>query len=316
MWPTSTAGEPTSRSLARTPVTRPASTCGVACRAAAASRRVVSVGGKLGTIAGLDNFCWPDPVLSEKTPDGPYKMAQLVRANQALFDVCTAYLVPPISGKDSMKNDSVRGGRKISIPPTVLFSTIAKMDDVRKAVTMNFKQAGDLIYVIGLTQDELGASEFHRWLAAEQGTPANYGGTVPSLDVPRALCTYRAMNVAIAAGLLHSSHTPTLGGLAVAFALAALGGDLGAEINLDAAPQAGKLSDDALLFAESNSRFVVTCAPEQATALEAAFAGVPCARVGTVAATRTLKLATAQRTLIESDLDALRKNFKKTLNGI
>ncbi len=281
-----------------------------------AVRRVVSVGGKLGQIAGLDNFCWPDPVLSEKTPDGPYKMAQLVRANQALFDVCTAYLVPPISGKDSMKNDSVRGGRKISIPPTVLFSTIAKMDDVRQAVTMHFKQAGDLIYVIGLTQDELGASEFHRWLAAEQGTPAHYGGTVPGLDVPRALATYRAMNAAIEAGLLHSSHTPTLGGLAVACALAALGGDLGAELNLDAAPQSGKLSDDALLFAESNSRFVVTCAPAQATALEAVFAGVPCARVGIVTGGRALKLATAKRTLIEADLDALRKTFKKTLNGI
>ena len=136
-----------------------------------AVRRVISVGGRLGQIAGLDNFCWPDPVLSEKTPDGPYKMAQLVRANKALYDVCTAFKVPPISGKDSMKNDSVRGGRKISIPPTVLFSTIAKMDDVRRAVTMNFKKAGDLIYVIGLTKNELGASEYFRMLAEEQGAP-------------------------------------------------------------------------------------------------------------------------------------------------
>jgi phosphoribosylformylglycinamidine synthase len=134
--------------------------------------------------------------------------------------------------------------------------------------------------------------------------------------VPRALCTYRAMNAAIEAGLLHSSHTPTLGGLAVACALAALGGDLGAEIQLDAAPQTGKLSDDALLFAESNSRFVVTCAPAQAAALEAAFRGVPCARVGTVTAGRKLHIATAKRTLVEADLDALRKTFKKTLAGI
>jgi phosphoribosylformylglycinamidine synthase len=240
-------------------------------------------------------------------------MAQLVRANQALYDVCTAYLVPPISGKDSMKNDSVRGGRKISIPPTVLFSTIAKMDDVRKAVTMNFKQAGDAIYIIGLTQDELGASEFHRWLAAEQGTPANYGGTVPGLDVLRALAIYRVMNSVIEAGLLHSSHTPTLGGLAVACALAALGGDLGADIQLDAVPHQRALGDDALLFAESNSRFVVTCAPDQAAALEEKFRGLPCARVGTVTAARTLSLRTAARQLVTADLDALRTAFKKTL---
>lgn len=54
-------------------------------------------------------------------------MAQLVRANQALFDVTTAYGVPCVSGKDSMKNDSVRGGRRISIPPTVLFSVIGRI---------------------------------------------------------------------------------------------------------------------------------------------------------------------------------------------
>ncbi|MEJ2111991.1 MAG: AIR synthase-related protein, partial [Acidobacteriota bacterium] len=100
-----------------------------------AVRRVISVGGSLNQVAGLDNFCWPDPVESTKTPDGAYKMAQLVRANKALYDVTMAYKVPPISGKDSMKNDSVRGNRKISIPPTVLFSVIAVMPDVRRAVT-------------------------------------------------------------------------------------------------------------------------------------------------------------------------------------
>ena len=101
-----------------------------------AVRRIIAVGGKLGHIAGLDNFCWPDPVQSEKTPDGEYKLAQLVRANQALYDFTKLYKVPCISGKDSMKNDSTRGGRKISIPPSVLFSAISRMDDITKAVTL------------------------------------------------------------------------------------------------------------------------------------------------------------------------------------
>ena len=272
-----------------------------------AVRRVISVGGRLGQIAGLDNFCWPDPVLSEKTPDGPYKMAQLVRANKALYDVCTAFKVPPISGKDSMKNDSVRGGRKISIPPTVLFSTIAKMDDVRRAVTMNFKKAGDLIYVVGSTKNELGASEYFRMLAEEQGAPANYGGEVPKLDVPLALSIYRAMGEATAKGLLRSSHTPTLGGLAVAFALAAAGGDLGAEIWTGDAK-----IDDTLLFSESNSRFVVTVAPEKAGELESLFDGLPIARVGTVTEARTLKIGEA----VEMNIEDLRNAFRKTLYGI
>ena len=74
-----------------------------------AVRKIISVGGNLDRIAILDNFCWPDPVLSKKTPDGEYKMAQLVRSCQALFDLTTLYKTPAISGKDSCKNDSTRG---------------------------------------------------------------------------------------------------------------------------------------------------------------------------------------------------------------
>ena len=272
-------------------------------------RRIVSVGGRADRIAGLDNFCWPDPVQSEKTPDGAYKMAQLVRANQALYDLCVAYGVPLVSGKDSMKNDSVRGGRKISIPPTVLFSTIGRIEDVQQAVTMPFKQASDAVYVLGLTRDERGASEFHRLLAAEQGTPAAVGGAVPQVDAAKAMALYRAHNEAVSRGLFHSSHTPTVGGLAVALALACVGGNLGAEIDLAAAPQDGKLSLDALLFSESNSRFIVTCAPERAAELESLFAGHPCARVGVVTAAQTLKIGKA----VEAEVAALRKAFKGTL---
>jgi phosphoribosylformylglycinamidine synthase II len=280
-------------------------------------RRVVSVGGDPDRIAGLDNFCWPDPVFSEKTPDGHYKMAQLVRAHKALYDVTTGFRVPMISGKDSIKNDSVRGGRKISIPPTVLFSTIGRMDDIGRAVTMPFKNAGDSIYVVGLTANELGGSEYFRFLAREQGTPASYGGELPKLDIGRALATYRAIHAAICNGRLRSSHTPTLGGLGVGFALPAVGGDLGAEIDLASLECDGKLDDDAKLFAESNSRFVITCAPENETAVEALFHGLTCARVGTVKAEKRLSIAgDGGRKIVDADIDALRRAFKETLYGV
>jgi phosphoribosylformylglycinamidine synthase II len=282
-----------------------------------AVRRVISVGGNLKQIAGLDNFCWPDPVKSEKTPDGPYKMAQLVRANKALYDVTTAFKVPAISGKDSMKNDSVRGNRKISIPPTVLFSTIGVIEDVRRAVTMYFKHPGDSIYVVGITRNELGASEYHRMLAREQGTPAAYGGTVPTLDIQGALAIYRTMSEATAGELLRSSHTPTLGGLAAAFALPAIGGGLGADIDLSSLVCEGALDDDAKLFSESNSRFVITCRPEDAEATEALFRNAPCAGVGTVAAEPRLRIKGAGgRTIVDMKIEALRRSFKETLYGI
>lgn len=282
-----------------------------------AVRRIVSVGGRLDHIAGLDNFCWPDPVLSERTPDGPYKMAQLVRANRALYDITTAYGVPCVSGKDSMKNDSVRGGRKISIPPTVLFSAIGKVDDVNQVVTMPFKNEGDVILGVGVTRGELGASEFHRLLAGEQGTPTHTGGQVPRVDIPAALRIYAAMNQAMDRGLLKSSHTPSIGGLAAGFAFCTLGGDLGAEIDLSKVPIEGKLSDDDILFSESNSRFVVTCNPADAAAVTALFDGLPIAEIGRVRSEPRLNVTGQRgRVLLNTPLTPLRKAFKETLHGI
>jgi phosphoribosylformylglycinamidine synthase len=273
-----------------------------------AVRRVIAVGGSLDRIAILDNFCWPDPVESEKTPDGAYKMAQLVRSNKALYDYTTLYKTPAVSGKDSCKNDSTRGGKKISIPPTLLISSIGQIDDVRNAVTMPLKNAGDVIYVIGETKEELGASAYYRKLAEEQGTPMNYGGTVPAVDGETALKIYAAMNRATDTGLLKSATTPSKGGLAVALALTAIGGQLGADVDLSG------VSDDAAtaLFSESNSRFIVTVAPGKAADLEALFAGLPIAKIGTVTADKKLTVKGS----VSVDIDALVKPFKKTLYGV
>lgn len=281
-----------------------------------AVRRIVSAGGRPDTIAGLDNFCWPDPVLSPSTPDGAYKMAQLVRANQALYDVCTAMRVPLISGKDSMKNDTQRGGRKISIPPTLLFSALGRIDDVRRATTLSFKRPGDVIYVFGMTHDELGASEYVRLLAATQGNPAAVGGALPGLDPAGAMDDYQALHEAMREGLIAGSHTPTLGGLAAGLALCALAGDLGAEVDLGAA--AGDLrEEDALLFSESNRRFILTCPPDRAGALEAHFRGRPLFRVGTVRDDDQVHVVGVKgKPVVACELARLRKAFRGTLWGI
>jgi len=274
-----------------------------------AVRRVIAVGGSLARIAILDNFCWPDPVESEKTPDGAYKMAQLVRANKALYDLTTLYKTPAVSGKDSCKNDSTRGGKKISIPPTLLISSIGQIDDVKKAVTMTLKDAGDIIYVIGETKDELGASAYYRKLAEEQGVPMNYGGTVPAVDGETALKIYAAMNQATDAELLKSATTPSKGGLAVALALTAIGGQLGADVEL---PGLGNLDAATALFSESNSRFIVSCAPEKAAELETLFAGLPIAKIGTVVAEKKLSI----QGVVSVSLETLVQPFKATLHGI
>ncbi|MBN2703724.1 MAG: hypothetical protein JXR23_05875, partial [Pontiellaceae bacterium] len=274
-----------------------------------AVRRIIAVGGALDRIAILDNFCWPDPVESEKTPDGAYKMAQLVRANKALYDYTTLYKTPAVSGKDSCKNDSTRGGKKISIPPTLLISSLGQIDDVSKAVTMPLKNAGDVIYVIGETKDELGASAYYRMLAEAQGAPENYGGNVPTVDGKTALKIYAAMNKATDAELLKSATTPTKGGLAVSLALMCIGGQLGADVDLSVV---GEFDAATQLFSESNSRFIVSVAPKNAAKFEALFAGLPVQKIGTANDSKKLVVKDA----VEVDIDALVKPFKSTLHGV
>lgn len=270
-------------------------------------RRVIAVGGKLDKVAGLDNFCWPDPVQSEKTPDGEYKLAQLVRANQALYDYTKKFRVPLISGKDSMKNDSTRGGRKISIPPSLLFSVIAKMDDITKSVSLDAKQAGDLVYVIGVTKPELGGSEYYAMLDA-------VGNQVPKVDAEMAKKIYQAVSNATEAELVNSLQSPALGGLAVAFAKVAMAGRLGLEIDLDKIP-ATDCNDLEKLFSESNSRFVATVAPKNQAAFEEKLSGIPFAQVGTVKQEPELTL-NGKSGNYQIMLENLLKEYKGTLDRI
>ena len=226
-----------------------------ACSIDEAVRNAIATGSRFDYLAGLDNFCWCDPVASEKTPDGEYKLAQLVRANKALYDYTTAMLVPCISGKDSMKNDYMIGKTKISIPPTLLYSIVGKIDDANKAVTIDAKKGGDFVYVLGITKNELGASEYF-------AMHNSIGNSVPTVDFASAASLYKSLSSAIAKGFVASCHDCSDGGLGVALAETAFSGNLGMEIDLRKVPAEGVSRDDYLLFSESASRFVVTVSPK------------------------------------------------------
>ena len=104
-----------------------------------AVRNAVCVGVDVDGMAGLDNFCWPDPIVSERPPTGD-SSSPLVRANRELERMCQAYRVPCVSGKDSVKNDYGTGADKISIPPTMLFSLFGDHPDVRMTATSDLKR--------------------------------------------------------------------------------------------------------------------------------------------------------------------------------
>jgi phosphoribosylformylglycinamidine synthase II len=279
----------------------------VACAIDEAVRNVIAVGGRLGRIAGLDNFCWPDPLPAPTNPDAEYKLAQLVRANQALYDYCLAYDLPCISGKDSMKNDYRVGDTKISIPPTVLFSALGVIDDVTRVVTMDAKRAGDVVYVLGVTRAELGGSEYYDLLG-------HLGRSVPRVDAAAARRLYEALSAAVARGLVASCHDCADGGLGVALAETAFAGGLGMAVDLRAVPHDGDLRDDVLLFAESPSRFVATVHPEQASAFEEAMRGLPCAAVGEVTADGVLRVVgQTGEPIIAAGIDRLKAAWQQPL---
>jgi phosphoribosylformylglycinamidine synthase len=275
-----------------------------------AVRNALSVGASLSHLAGLDNFCWCDPVRSEKTPDGEYKLAQLVRANEALYDVTVAYGVPLVSGKDSMKNDYHVGDTKISIPPTLLFSVIGRVDDVRRCVTMDAKRPGDVVYVLGTTRPEMGGSEY--W--ASRGF---VGNDVPQVRVEESLLLYRCLEEAIARGLVASCHDCSEGGLAVALAETAFAGGLGITADLSPAPGEGVNRDDELLFSESQSRFVVTVREGDAEHFEDVFRGRAAARVGAVTSDPVLALSgLSGREVLRIPVDRLKEAWQRPLSAI
>ena len=276
----------------------------MACAIDEAVRNLVAVGGKLGTIAGLDNFCWPDPVQSEKTPDGSYKMAQLVRCCQALYDICVAYDIPLISGKDSMKNDYRIGDTKISIPPTVLFTAAAVLDDVTKCVSMDAKEPGDLVYLIGTTKEELGGSEFYSVIGS-------HGGTAPKVNPSNARKRYERLSKAIAKGLVASCHDVSDGGLGCALAEVAFAGGHGLDVSLRGI---GANDPAVALFSESQSRFVVTIQQSDADAFEKTMKGAKVFRIGKVIPEPSLCVALPGDEHLLAPLDELKKAWQSTLD--
>ena len=269
-----------------------------------AVRRVVAAGARIDRIALLDNYCWPDPLPGPKNTDAPHKAAQLVRASRGLSEICRAYGTPLISGKDSMKNDAVVGGRRISIPPTLLASAIAVVRDVRGAVTLEAGGPGQVLYAIGETGDELGCTEY----AAHRGQP---GGRVPRCRPEVFHARYEKVASAIAAGLVTAAHAPGRGGLARSLFLLARAAGLGLAVDLSLAPVEGRPGWEALLFSESAGRFLLVVEPGRAARLETHLAGLPLARIGAYDAGDRLRIAAGGATLVDEAVAALARAWKR-----
>ncbi|MDR1777055.1 MAG: phosphoribosylformylglycinamidine synthase [Desulfovibrio sp.] len=271
-----------------------------------AVRNAVAVGANPDALAGVDNFCWCDPVASEKNPDGQYKLAQLVRACKALRHFCLAYGVPCVSGKDSMKNDYVGGGERISIPPTVLFTVLGVIGNVTRAQSSDFKRAGDQIYMFGGVWRDMAGSE----AASELGI---VGGRLPHVDAAAALLRYRTVYGLMSQRAVAACHDCSDGGFAVALAEMCIGGRLGARVDVDALPVMEPMSRAELLYSESASRLIVSVRADLAPALDM-LQGQLCRRVGEVTGDGLLTLASGSSVIMQESVENLTRAFKQTLD--
>jgi phosphoribosylformylglycinamidine (FGAM) synthase-like enzyme len=242
-----------------------------------ALRQIIAVGGNLNQVALLDNFCWGD--VSQ-----PDILGALVRSAQACYDMAIAYGTPFISGKDSLYNEFEYEGETISIPHTLLISAIGIMEDTARAVSMDFKQAGNLVYIVGTTQNELGGSEYLK-------TCGITGNNVPRVNPERARKLMDSLSLATGKGLVRSCHDCSEGGTGVAVAEMAFAGGLGATVNLKDVPLGEPADrDDFILFSESNSRFLVEVAPEKKGEFEKVMHGTSFAAIGQVTDSGVLEI--------------------------
>ncbi len=268
-------------------------------------RNVLASGAMFSYLAALDNFSWPDPIKSEKNPDGEYKLAQLVRSVKGLYDGVVAYGIPLVSGKDSMKNDYYVKGKKYSINPTLLITVIGKIQDVDDAVTVDFKESGDIVYVLGSTVGALGGSEYYKLYGG-------VGNQMPKVDLEKNISMYSAFSKATASGLVRSAHDVSDGGLAIAFAECTMGQLKGADLDLKLCERE---TDDisALLFSEDPGRFIVTVKQEDKEKFESVMEGTDTKKVGRVRGDKRLVIRYGEKPVINQDIAELKKIWQEGL---
>ncbi|MCW4002225.1 MAG: phosphoribosylformylglycinamidine synthase subunit PurL [Candidatus Bathyarchaeota archaeon] len=260
-----------------------------------AIRNNIAVGGR--RIALLDNFTWGNP----KKPD---RLGSLVRACRACYRFAKGFQTPFISGKDSLYNESPMG----PVTSTLLITAIGVNPDIRKTVSMELKQPGNLLYLVGKTYSELGGSHYYQHKEI-------LGKNVPKVRLDQAKRTMDLMTKVIDSGYLRSCHDLSEGGLAVASAEMAFSSGFGMELDLTKVPRTKELSrNDYILFSESNSRFLVEVQEKRKEDFEAVMKDIACAEIGRVKKDDYLSVyGLSGKEAVNTELGKLRRRWQSVL---
>jgi phosphoribosylformylglycinamidine synthase len=266
---------------------------------AEAARNVVCVGAKPIAVTNCLNFA---------SPERPAVMRSFSDVIDGMSEACEVFETPVVSGNVSFYNETEGRG----ILPTPVIGMIGLIEDTRKIVTHGFKDEGDIIALLGVTNDDLSVSEYARTVLGRSTEELIAGGRVPQLDLELERTVQEALLKLTDAQLIKSAHDCSDGGLAVAIAeccFSSLGRKaIGAKIEISS----NGLSDQALFFGESPSRIVISFAPSHLDLVRAVAGDCPIDIIGQVGG-RNFIVGVDGHESISSAVELLELAWKKGL---
>ncbi len=251
-----------------------------------AVRNLVAVGARPHSFSDCLNF---------GNPEKEEIMGQFIESCRGLGDGARALGVPYVSGNVSFYNEAFG----VNIPPTPVLMAVGIVDDIRTAVTMDFKEVGNPVYLVGETREEMGGSEYYALIGAKSTT-------VPQVSLDKLKKRSSEILSAMKRGLIKSCHDVSHGGLAVTLAEMVIGSNLGAEVDL--AP-IGFMRPDFKLFSESPTRWVCEVDSSRADEFEKI---VKATRIGVVDGA-TLRVRDGTRWLFNIHANILRERWRDAL---
>lgn len=250
---------------------------------AEAARNIVCSGGQPLAITDCLNF---------GNPEKPEIFWQIQKSADGIAEACLALDAPVIGGNVSMYNE--RSGEAVYPTPTI--GMVGLVKDLAHVTTQEVKAAGDVVYLVGDTKTEFGGSELQKLVEG------GISGKAPSIDLTVEAARQQSILEAIQAGLVQSAHDVSEGGVAVALAektFAAKG--LGLDVALTG-------SATTALFAESQSRFVLTVKTEHAEGFETIVKDAQ--KIGTVTDDANIKISGETGVLVEGTVEEFRSAWK------
>jgi phosphoribosylformylglycinamidine synthase len=223
-----------------------------------AARNIVCSG---GTPVGVTNC------LNFGNPFDPEVYYQFVNSIKGMGEACTKFDTPVTGGNVSFYNQSPSG----PVYPTPTIGMVGILEDIKNKMTLDFKQPGDVIYLIGESRDDINSSEYLHKLCGIEYSP------VPYFDLEKEFRVQQAVSKLIENKLISSAHDISEGGLFITLAESAFPRNLGFSVK-----QNTNIRKDAYWYGEAQSRIVVSVLPKKVQEFEKALANVPYEKIGNV----------------------------------